>query len=188
MSDAELMFRPAVELAGMVRAGELSAPELVGISLERIEELDPQLNAFVDVDGERALAVAGEIRADDRRPFAGVPIAIKNNRAVDGLRLTNGCALMSDYVAAYDHSVVRRLKRAGFVVVGTTTLPEYGILPTSEARLSVRPATPGTPAGHPGAPREAPGPPSPRGWSRWPTATMAADRSASRRPAAAWWG
>jgi amidase len=129
------MFRPAVELAGMVRAGEISARELVGISLERIEQLDPQLNAFVDVDGERALAVADEIGSGDRRPFAGVPIAIKNNRAVSGLRLTNGCALMSDYVADYDHSVVRRLRQAGFVVVGTTTLPEYGILPTSEARL-----------------------------------------------------
>ena len=60
------------------------------ISLERIEQLDPHLNAFVEVDGERALAVADEIDPGDPRPFAGVPIAIKNNRAVSGLRLTNG--------------------------------------------------------------------------------------------------
>jgi amidase len=135
VSDSDLMFRSARELAGMVRAGEVSAKELVALSLERIEELNPRLNAFVEVDGERALAAAEEVRPGDARPFAGVPVAIKNNRPVSGLRLTYGCSLMSEYVADYDHNVTRRLKDAGFVVVGTTTLPEYGILPTSEARL-----------------------------------------------------
>jgi amidase len=129
------MFRSAGELAGMVRGGQLSARELVQCSLERIEELNPMLNAFVQVDAERALAQADEVSAGDERPFAGVPIAIKNNRAVSGLRLTYGCSLMKDFVADYDHNVTARLKRAGFIVVGTTTLPEYGILPTSEARL-----------------------------------------------------
>jgi amidase len=135
VSDSDLMFRPATELAGMVRAGELSARELVQCSLERIEELNPSLNAFVQVDGERALAAAEEVAPGDERPFAGVPIAVKNNRPVSGLRLTLGCELMRDFTANYDHNVTRRLKRAGFIVVGTTTLPEYGILPTSEARL-----------------------------------------------------
>jgi amidase len=135
MPDSDLMFRPALELASMVRVGEVSSRELVEISLARIAELNPQLNAFVDIDGERALAAADEVSLGDERPFAGVPIAIKNNRAVKGLRLTYGCSLMQDFVAGYDHSVVRGLKQAGFVVVGTTTLPEYGILPTSEARL-----------------------------------------------------
>jgi amidase len=133
--DSDLMFRPAHELAGMVRAGELSARELVEISLARIEELNPELNAFVQVDAERALAAAEEIGPGDERPFAGVPIAIKNNRAVEGLRLTNGCSLMADYVADHDHNVTRRLRAAGFVIVGSTTLPEYGILPVSEARI-----------------------------------------------------
>jgi amidase len=133
--DSDLMFRPASELAEMVRAGEVSARELVEISLARIAELNPRLNAFVEVDAERALAAADEVQPDDERPFAGVPIAIKNNRAVKGWRLTYGCSLMKDFVANYDHNVVRRLKQAGFVIVGTTTLPEYGILPTTEARL-----------------------------------------------------
>jgi len=133
--DSDLMFRPASELAGMVRAGEVSSRELVEISLERIEELNPQLNAFVDVDAERALATADEVSSGDERPFAGVPIAIKNNRPVNGLRLTYGCSLMKDFVADYDHNVTRRLRDAGFVIVGSTTLPEYGILPVSEARL-----------------------------------------------------
>jgi amidase len=135
VSEDDLMFRSAIELAEMVRSGEVSARELVQGSLDRIEELNPKLNAFVQVDAERALAAADEVRAGDARPFAGVPIAIKNNRAVRGLRLTYGCSLMSDFVPDYDHNVTRRLRDAGFVIVGTTTLPEYGILPTSEARL-----------------------------------------------------
>jgi len=132
---SELMFRSAGDLAAMVRSGEISARELVAASLARIGELDGELNAFVDVDGERALATAEQISPGDERPFAGVPIAIKNNRAVSGLRLTFGCSLMGNYVADYDHNAVRRLRDAGFVVVGTTSLPEYGILPVSEARL-----------------------------------------------------
>jgi amidase len=135
MSGGDLMFRPAGELAGMVRSGEVTARELVEISLGRIEELNPQLNAFVEVDAERALAAAAEIQTGDERPFAGVPVAIKNNRAVSGLRLTYGCSLMAEYVADYDHNVTRRLRDAGFVIVGSTTLPEYGILPVSEARV-----------------------------------------------------
>ena len=64
MPDSDLMFRPASELASMVRTGEVSSRELVEISLERIEELNPQLNAFVDVDAERALAVADEVQPE----------------------------------------------------------------------------------------------------------------------------
>jgi amidase len=135
MPASELMFRPATELAAMVRAGEVSSRELVELSLQRIEELNPELNAFVEIDSERALATAEAIRPGDERPFAGVPTAIKNNRPVKGLRLTYGCSLMSEYVSDYDHNITRRLKDAGFVIVGTTTLPEYGILPVSEARL-----------------------------------------------------
>jgi amidase len=135
VSDSDLMFRPALELAGMVRTGEISARELVQISLERIEELNPALNAFVQVDAERALATAEAVRPGDERPFAGVPVAIKNNRPTQGLRLTYGCALMAENDCDYDHNITRRLRDAGFVIVGTTTLPEYGILPVSEARI-----------------------------------------------------
>jgi amidase len=135
VSDSDLMFRSAIELAAMVRSGAISSRELVETSLARIEELNPKLNAFVQVDAERALATADAVGPGDERPFAGVPIAIKNNRPVSGLKLTFGCSLMAEYVADYDHNVTRRLKDAGFVIVGTTTCPEYAILPVSEARL-----------------------------------------------------
>jgi amidase len=133
--DSDLMFRTATELAAMVRSGEVSSRELVETSLARIEQLNPQLNAFVEIDGERALATAAEVSAGDERPFAGVPIAIKNNRPVAGLKVTIGCSLLADHVADHDSNITRRLKDAGFVIVGSTTLPEYGILPVSEARL-----------------------------------------------------
>jgi amidase len=129
---ADLLFRPAHELAALVRDGQVGAPELVQASLDRIAELNPSLNAFVDVFAEDALAEAGGIAPGDPRPFAGVPIAVKNNRAVAGRRLTFGAAFAGDFIAPYDHNVVARLKAAGFVIVGTTTLPEWGILPTTE--------------------------------------------------------
>jgi amidase len=133
--ESDLLFRSATELAEMVRRGEISARELVQTSLDRIEELNGQLNAFVDIDADGALESADRVKPGDERPFAGVPTAIKNNRPVRGKRLTYGCSLMADHVSDYDHNITRRLRDAGFVIVGTTTLPEYGILPTSEARL-----------------------------------------------------
>jgi amidase len=131
---ADLLTRPAGELAALVRSGELGARELVQASLERIEALDPELNAFVDVLAEDALATADAIAPGDARPFAGVPIAIKNNRPVEGVRLTYGADFMGDWRPSYDHNVVRRLKGAGFVIVGTTTTPEWGILPWTNTK------------------------------------------------------
>jgi amidase len=137
VSDAiasDLLFRPAGELAGLVRSGAVSARELVQTSLDRIEELNPRLNAFVDVFADEALAAADAVEPGDERPFAGVPIAIKNNRAVEGQRITFAAEFFGDFIAPYDHNVTRRLKEAGFIVVGSTTLPEYGILPVTESR------------------------------------------------------
>jgi amidase len=128
------MFRPADELAGLVRSGELSALELVDAALEQIAALEPQVNAFVDVDGDAARETAAAIGPGDERPFAGVPIALKNNRAIAGRRLTLGADLMGDHVPGHDHNVTRRLRAAGFVILGTTALPEWGILPVTEGR------------------------------------------------------
>ena len=128
------MSRPVDELAALVRSGQLSALELVDASLRRIEAVDQVIRAFVDVDHDGARAAAATIASGDERPFAGVPIAIKNNRAVAGLRLTRGAALTGDGIARADHNVTRRLRAAGFVVVGTTSMPEWGILPVTEPR------------------------------------------------------
>jgi amidase len=130
----DLLFRPADELAALVRSGEITARELVSASLERIEALDGQVNAFTQVDAEGALAAADAISAGDERPFAGVPIAIKDNQPVEGLQLTFCADLFGDLVAPFDAAFVGRLRAAGFVIVGKTALPEYGILPSTESR------------------------------------------------------
>src|SRR3954468_13689547 len=128
------MFKPATELAAMVRSGEVSSRELVQDSLDAIDALDGELNAFVHVDAEGALAAADQVGAGDERPFAGVPIGIKDGNAVKGLPMAAGSDLFGDFVPQHDTNVVRRLRDAGFVIVGKTNLPEFGILPVTEPR------------------------------------------------------
>jgi amidase len=130
----DLLFRPALELARLIRTGELAASELVAASLQRIDELQPQINAFTHVANEHALQVAAAIGPGDERPFAGVPIAVKDNRMVAGMPMTICSDLFGDFVPSQDAYLVRRLRDAGFVIVGKTALPEMGILPTTEPR------------------------------------------------------
>ena len=133
--DQSLLYKPATELADLVRLGEVSAHELVELSLDRIEADDDGLNAFTLVDREGALAVADTIGAGDERPFAGVPIAVKDlSVATAGLRVSSGSDLFGDYTPDYDAHVVRRLREAGFVIVGKTASPEFGIVPVTESR------------------------------------------------------
>jgi amidase len=134
MSARDLMLLPVTDLAALVRGGEVSARESVGAALERIDELDGRINAFVEVDGERAMAAAAEIQPGDERPFAGVPVAIKANVPVEGLCMNFGSRFVAGHRPDHTAYVVRRLRDAGFVVVGTTNLPEFGILPTTEPR------------------------------------------------------
>jgi amidase len=129
-----LLLRPVSELAELIRSGDLAAEELVEASLRRIEELEPRLNAFTHVAAESALAAARAIGTGDPRPFAGVPIAVKDNRAVAGMPITMGSDLFTDVIPRHDAFLVRRLREAGFVIVGKTSMPEMGILPTTEPR------------------------------------------------------
>jgi amidase len=128
------LLRPVDELAAMVRSGEVSAGELVSASLRRIGELDETINAFTHVAADSAMAAAEAIGPGDPRPFAGVPIAIKDNRPVAGMPITMCSDLFGDHIANHDAYFVRRLRDAGFVIVGKTALPEMGILPTTESR------------------------------------------------------
>ncbi|MGI8920247.1 MAG: amidase [Solirubrobacteraceae bacterium] len=137
MSDASsLLSRSASELSALLKRGEVSSRELVEASLSRIEALNPRVNAFTLIDADRALEAADRIARDDPRPFAGVPIAIKDLfTPVAGLRQTNCSELADDgTVSTIDASTVRRLRDAGFVIVGLTNSPEFGILPVTEPR------------------------------------------------------
>lgn len=131
---SELLFKPATELATLIHTGQISSSELVAAALERIEALQPTLNAFAHIDAEGAMATAEAISADDPRPFAGVPIAIKDTAPVAGMPYTMGSDIFGDFVPGHDAFLVRRIRDAGFVIVGKTNMPEFGILPVSEPR------------------------------------------------------
>ena len=132
--ETDLLFRPATELAALVRDGDLASRDLVEAAFERIEALEPELNAFCHLDPDGALAAAELVKPEDKRPFAGVPIAIKDTAEVAGWPYTLGSEIFGDFVPEYDAYVVRRLRNAGFVPVGKTSLPEFGILPVTEPR------------------------------------------------------
>src|SRR5436190_19669118 len=92
LMDNELMFRPAFELAEMVRAGDVSSRDLVEAAFEAIAQRNSELNAFVTLCEERALAEADAVEPGDPRPLAGVPIAVKDLVALtEGLRTATGC-------------------------------------------------------------------------------------------------
>lgn len=135
VADSDLLFKSATELADLVRLGEVSARELTELSLDAIEADAQGLNAFTYVDREGALAAADAIGTGDERPFAGVPFAVKDlGVPVAGMPMTNGSDLFGDYTPDYDGNVARRIRNAGFVIVGKTQSPEFGILPVTEPR------------------------------------------------------
>ena len=137
---SELAFAPALELASLVRTREVSPVDLVGLYLDRIDEHDAKLNAFVTVVADRALA---EARASERAlgdehllPFHGVPISIKDLHDTAGIRTTYSSKAFADNVPDVDTATVRKLKRAGFILIGKTNAPEFGTLPVTESELN----------------------------------------------------
>jgi amidase len=133
----ELAFLSAVEQARLVRAGEVSSAELVQVSLDRIERLDPTLNSFVTVRAEEALEAAKLVDSTPGdAPFRGVPIAIKDLAATAGIRTTYSSRAYAEYVPDFDVAVVRRLRDAGFIVVGKTNTPEFGTVAFTESELN----------------------------------------------------
>jgi len=123
----------AVSQADLVHRRLLRPIDLVRDAITRIEQLNPQLNAVITEDFERALEVAG--RMDPDRPFAGVPILLKDLCVeAEGLRCAGGSAYLRDHVSSSDQEYVARLRRAGFGILGKTNTPEFGMSPTVEPR------------------------------------------------------
>ncbi len=110
----------------MVRDGERTSRELVEESLEAIERRDDELNAFVHVDPDGALAAADAIGAGDERPFAGVPIAIKANIPAAGHVMDFGSRLLEGFHAMHDAHLVRRLREADRKIGSLALLDVYG--------------------------------------------------------------
>ena len=114
-----------------VRRREISARELLELHLARIAERNPQLNAIVSLDEERARAGAAEadaatVRGDRLGALHGLPFAFKDTHDVAGWRTTYGSPLFADHVADTDDLVVARIRAAGAVPIGRTNVPEFG--------------------------------------------------------------
>jgi len=127
---------PAVELAGALRAKEISAVELLDACLAAVDERNPELNAIVwrDDAGARAAARAADerIAAGDGAPFLGVPIPIKDLTAVAGWPVTYGSEGAPEGPSEESELVVEALVRAGFVLCGRTNTPEFGPITVAE--------------------------------------------------------
>ncbi|HYW02380.1 MAG TPA: Asp-tRNA(Asn)/Glu-tRNA(Gln) amidotransferase subunit GatA [Gammaproteobacteria bacterium] len=124
------------EVSAALQRGNFSSEELTRALLERIERIDRDLNSFITVDAEGAVAAA---RAADRRladgeagPLTGVPVAHKDIFCTRGLRTSCGSRMLDSFVSPYDATVVERLAAAGAVVLGKTNMDEFAMGSSNE--------------------------------------------------------
>lgn len=126
----ELYYRPATELAVMLREKRVSAREVVAAHLERIDAVNPAVNAIVTHTPELALRQATEAdeaaaRGEFLGPLHGIPVAHKDNHLTKGIRTTFGSTARADFVPDADDLVIARMKAAGVITLGKTNIPEF---------------------------------------------------------------
>jgi aspartyl-tRNA(Asn)/glutamyl-tRNA(Gln) amidotransferase subunit A len=130
-ADLALAALPARTMRAMMAAREVSPVEIAAAVLARIGRLEPRLNAFAALDGDRAMEAARAaeraiMAGDPLGPLHGVPVSIKDIQAVQGLPTRRGSRLSSPDPAAADAPAVARLRAAGAVILGKTTTTEHG--------------------------------------------------------------
>lgn len=131
---SDLASLDATAQADLVRRKEVKPIELVDATIERIERVNPQLNAVILPLYDQAREAAKGPLPDG--PFVGVPYLLKDIIAsYAGVPLTSGSAFTKDFIPDHDSELVCRLKRAGLIILGKTNTPELGLLPTTEPRL-----------------------------------------------------
>jgi amidase len=152
---SELWRKGAVELAGMIRDREVSSREVVQAHLDRVEAVNPHLNAIVRLLPEAALTAADEADravADGARlgPLHGVPFTVKENIDVAGTPTTNAVPALADAVAPVDAPQVGRLREAGAIPLGRTNLPDFGLRVHTDSALHGLTRNPWNPRRSPG--------------------------------------
>ena len=148
---AETCLASAVELAREIRTGERSPVDVVEAHLERIEERDGVINAFVTVAADRAREAAEEAEraveaGEALGPLHGVPLAVKDLEDVAGMPTTFGSRLFEENVSTDTEPFVERLLDAGAVVLGKTNTPEFGLGPTTDNLVAGETHTPFDPS------------------------------------------
>ena len=124
----------ALALADLVRQGQVTPLELCEEAIERIERINPRINAVVTRIYDQGRRDASDPILD--RPFSGIPILIKDLAyAYAGVAMTSGSKALKDYIPSYDNEMVLRLKKAGTVILGKTNTPEFGLLGITEPEL-----------------------------------------------------
>ncbi|HEU5194855.1 MAG TPA: amidase [Methylomirabilota bacterium] len=136
MSLRDLTFASAVDLARLYRSRKVSPLEVAQALLERIDAVNPQVNAFVTLAREAALWEARRATAALKRgatlpPLFGIPVGIKDVTPTRGIRTTYGSTLFQDHVPEEDALVVQRLREAGAIVLGKTNTPEFAFGPNT---------------------------------------------------------
>ena len=131
MTPTELCFTPATELAALMRSRVLSPVELTRAVLERIERINPAVNAFCTLTADAALAAAREaeeavMKGRPLGPLHGIPFSIKDLALTKGVRTMSGSFIFADRVPEADAPYVPRLRAAGGISLGKTTTPEFG--------------------------------------------------------------
>jgi aspartyl-tRNA(Asn)/glutamyl-tRNA(Gln) amidotransferase subunit A len=131
MNARDLCYTPATELAALIRSRALSPVELVRAVLERIEHVNPVINAFCTVTAEAALeaargAEAAVVKGETLGPLHGLPVSIKDLALTRGVRTMAGSFIFEHRVPDADSPFVTRLREAGGIVIGKTTSPEFG--------------------------------------------------------------
>lgn len=143
----ELVWLDATSLAGLIRAGDVTAVEVVQAHLGRLESVGGRVNAFVTVLGEQASDAA---RRPAPGPLSGVPFTVKDSLDTAGVRTTRGSLLFADHVPVRDATAVARLRGAGAVLLGKTSLPEMSYWTETDNRLIGRTCNPYDPERTPG--------------------------------------
>ncbi|MEW8238908.1 MAG: Asp-tRNA(Asn)/Glu-tRNA(Gln) amidotransferase subunit GatA [Candidatus Thiodiazotropha taylori] len=125
-----------VELAAGLKAGEFSSVELTGHFLERIERLDGNINAFITITAEQALAEAAaadeKLKAGDAGPLTGIPIVQKDIFCTQGVKTSCGSRMLDNFISPYDATVVTKLKQAGVVTLGKANMDEFAMGSSNE--------------------------------------------------------
>ncbi|MEW6133819.1 MAG: Asp-tRNA(Asn)/Glu-tRNA(Gln) amidotransferase subunit GatA [Pseudomonadota bacterium] len=124
------------QLADALAAKQISGTELATLFLDRIEQLNPRLNAFITVDREKTLSEAkladARLAAGETAPLLGVPVAHKDIFCADGWRTTCGSKMLANFIAPYDATVIARFKAAGTVSLGKTNMDEFAMGSSNE--------------------------------------------------------